>query len=202
MHSNLKNLPKNQLISLIEEKEQAADLPSTTDNKVLRYEQKISDYEHRIRQPEAQVAQLKRMVFGQKRERLEGDPNQKSLCFEGEEQAAPDRQTTHEEKFTCVRKKQSRPNHKGRLPLPDHLPDEEVEIHPEGDLSAMVYIGKEVTDELELEPARFYIKRYIRFKYAPKDAATGGVTIGELPGCVIDKGIPGVGLLTQILVDK
>ena len=32
---------------------------------------------------------------------------------------------------------------------PAYLPVEEVEIHPEGDLSGMVCIGKEVTEELE-----------------------------------------------------
>src|SRR5690625_8022167 len=66
----------------------------------------------------------------------------------------------------------------------------------------MVCIGKQVIDELELEPARFYIKRYIRYKYAPKDQSTDGVRIGELPVRVIDKGIPGPGLLATILVDK
>jgi len=41
---------------------------------------------------------------------------------------------------------------------------EEIQIHPEGDLSQMVCIGKEITDELEMVPARLYIKRYIRYK--------------------------------------
>ena len=41
-----------------------------------------------------------------------------------------------------------RPNHKGRATLPAHLTVQEIEIHPEGDLSAMVYIGKEITEEL------------------------------------------------------
>src|SRR5690606_26816570 len=45
-----------------------------------------------------------------------------------------------------------------------------------------------------------YIKRYIRFKYAPKNG--DGVRIGELPERVIDKGIPGSGLLAMILTDK
>ncbi|SEM45587.1 Transposase [bacterium A37T11] len=76
----------------------------------------------------------------------------------------------------------------------------EVEIHPEGDLSSLVCIGKEVTEELDYEPARFFIRRYIRYKYAPKNGE--GVRIGELPERVIDKGIPGSGLLASILVDK
>lgn len=61
-----------------------------------------------------------------------------------------------------------RPNHKGRAKLPAHLPVEEIEIHPQGELTDMVCIGKEITEELECEPARFYIKRYVRYKYAAK----------------------------------
>lgn len=53
---------------------------------------------------------------------------------------------------------------------------------------------------LECEPARFFIKRYIRFKYAAKNGE--GVRIAELPEWVIDKGIPGSGLLAMILTDK
>ena len=34
----------------------------------------------------------------------------------------------------------------------------------------MVCIGEEITDELECEPARYYIKRYIRYKYVLKPA--------------------------------
>lgn len=64
----------------------------------------------------------------------------------------------------------------------------------------MICIGKEITEELECEPAKFYIKRYIRYKYAAKKGEA--VTIAELPERVIDKGIPGPSLLAMILADK
>lgn len=144
-----------------------------------------------------QVEQLQRMLFGQKRERFEGDPNQVFLPFEAEHAAVEHQQEEVKEKIEYTRK---RPNHKGRAKLPEHLPVEEVEIHPEGDLSEMVCIGKEITEELECQPAKFYIKRYIRYKYAPKNGE--GVKIGELPERVIDKGIPGAGLLAMILTGK
>lgn len=53
---------------------------------------------------------------------------------------------------------------------------------------------------LDYEPARFLIKRYIRYKYAAKNGE--GVKIGPLPERVIDKGIPSAGLLASILTDK
>lgn len=168
--------------------------------KVAKLQQKVARQEHTERMLREQIAQLQRMVFGQKRERFEGNPNQTSLPFEATESQQEQQEIRHQETVTYVRKKQARPNHKGRLPLPDHLPVEKIEIHPEGDLSEMVCIGKEVTEELELQPARFYIKRYIRYKYARKQA--GGVVIGPLPERVIDKGIPGPALLATILIDK
>src|SRR5690606_12275441 len=83
---------------------------------------------------------------------------------------------------------------------PEHLPVQEVESHPEGDLADMVCVGKEITEELECEPAQLYIKRYIGDEYAAKSGE--GVKIGERPERVIDKGIPGAGLLAMILTDK
>lgn len=147
----------------------------------------------------AQIEQYKRMLFGQKRERFEADASQLALPFEASDEQREQQKEALTERIEYVRKKQSSA-HKGRAALPEHLPVEEIEIHPEGDLSGMVCIGREVTEELECVPARFFIRRYIRFKYAPKDKE--GVIIGELPERIIDKGIPGPGLLATILVDK
>lgn len=157
----------------------------------------ISSRDQKIDYLESQLAMYKRMQFGQKRERFEGDSNQIALPFEAEPAEVVQQQEETKEKIEYVRK---RPNHKGRAKLPAHLPVEEIEIHPEGDLSEMVCIGKEITEELECEPAKFYIKRYIRYKYAAKNGYR--VSIAELPERVIDKGIPGASLLAMILTGK
>jgi transposase len=194
MQPALENLSKKQLIARLQAEQQTA----------RDYEMRLAEMEQsterKLRQKDQIIAQLTRMLFGQKRERFEANPDQGSLPFEASPEQAREQQVCHEKTITYVRKTQSRENHKGRLPLPDHLPIEEIEIHPEGDLSGMVCIGKEVTEELECEPARFYIKRYIRYKYACNGG--DGVAIGELPERVIDKGIPGPGLLATILTDK
>lgn len=153
--------------------------------------------DEKIEYLESQLAMYKRMQFGQKRERFEGDPNQTELPFEAAPAEVEQQQQEIKQKIEYTRK---RPNHKGRAKLPEHLPVEEIEIHPTGDLSDMVCIGKEITEELECEPAKFYIKRYIRYKYAARNGE--GVKIGDLPERVIDKGIPGAGLLTMILTGK
>jgi hypothetical protein len=166
----LNTLSKEQLIAIIQAKE--------AENNHLK----------------AQVELLKRMQFGQKRDRFEGDSSQGILPFETPSEEI----VRQQEQITYTRKKQSA--HKGRAALPSHLPVQEIEIHPEGDLSEMVCIGKEVTEELECEPARFFIRRYIRYQYAAKNGA--GVKTGELLERVIDKGILGAGLLSMILTDK
>src|SRR5690606_10043936 len=125
----------------------------------------ISSRDDKIEYLESQLAMYRRMQFGQSRERFEGDPNQMSLPLDAAPAEVEQQQEEVKEKIEYVRK---RPNHKGRAKLPEHLPVEEIEIHPEGDLSDMVCIGKEITEELECEPAKFYIKRYIRYKYAAK----------------------------------
>lgn len=181
MDMALENFSKEKLITLLKEKDAS-----------------IEKHQEEITYLKSQVELYKRLQFGQKRERFEGDPAQGILPFEAPAEEMAKQEEAIQEQITYSRKKQSA--HKGRAALPAHLPVEEIEIHPEGDLTDMVCIGKEVTEELDCEPARFFIRRYIRYKYAAKNAE--GVKTGELPERVIDKGIPGASLLAMILTDK
>ncbi len=180
METALENLSKEDLLKMVSS--------ISRENELLHQER---DY------LKEQLAMDKQMQFGQKRERFEGDPNQTELPFEAEPVAAEQQQEETKQKIEYTRK---RPNHKGRAKLPEHLPVVEIEIHPEGDLSEMVCIGKEITEELECEPTKFYIKRYIRYKYAAKNG--DGISIAQLPERVIDKGIAGPSLLAMILEGK
>ncbi len=167
METALENLSKEDLIKVISSREQAFSEKN----------QRIEHLTQERDQLKSQVEMLRRMQLGQKRERFEGDPNQTMLPFEVEPAEVEQQQDEIKEKIEYIRK---RPNHKGRAKLPAHLPVEEIEIYPEGDLSEMVYIGREISKELECEPAKFYIKRYIRYKYPAKDKST--VAIAELTG--------------------
>lgn len=191
----LETLSKEALITLLRKEQQSVKthqkVNSSLQEKTLKQEEEIAYLKY-------QVELFKRMQFGQKRERFEGDPAQGVLPFEAPAEEAAKQEEEVKEQISYTRKKQSA--HKGRAALPAHLPVEEIEIHPDGDLSEMICIGKEVTEELECEPARFFIRRYIRYKYAAKSGE--GVKAGELPDRVIDKGIPGAGLLSMILTDK
>lgn len=187
METALEHLSKEYLIKVI----------SRRDGIIQSLSKDSSAKDEKIEYLEFQLAMYKRMQFDQKRERFEGDPNQIMLPFEEDPEVLEEQLEEVKEKLEYVRR---RPNHKGRAKLPTHLPVVEIEIYPEGNLSEKVCTSKEITEELECEPAKFYIKRYIRYKYAGKDGR--GVQIGEPTERVIDKGIPGVGLLASILTNK
>lgn len=185
------------MIALVREQNSTT---STLEKKADGFEKKTISLEQENTWLKYQVEQLKRFAFGQKRERFEKTPdNLPQLPFEIEPEVKEQIEQESTEKITYERKKKKHP---GRQALPEHLPVEEIEIYPEEDITDKVCIGKEVTDELEYQPARYYIKRYIRYKYASKDKEKEGVVIGKLPSRVIDKCIAGPGLLASILVDK
>jgi len=140
------------------------------DNKKLESQKLVM--ESRLADMQFQLDQMKRMVYGAKRERFvkNTDENQMELPFDVEPETAPEKQ---QETITYVRSKTKRKNHPGRMALPSHLPVEETIIEPEEDTSGMKCIGREVTDQLELVPAKLFIKRYIRPKYIkPEDEET------------------------------
>ena len=163
----------------------------------------IDNMQSRIDQMQFQIDQMNRLLYGAKRERFvhDTDDKQLSLPFNVPEEEAPEKER---ETITYVRSKEKK-QHPGRLPLPSHLPVEEIVLEPREDTSQMKRIGKEVTDQLELVPAKLFIKRYIRYKYI-KPADDNNIehkgVIAELPVFPIEKGIAGPGLLTQVIVDK
>lgn len=145
-----------------------------------------------------ELAQLKRLIFGSKSERFVPEQPDGQLSLDlGQQQV---RQEEAALQVSYTRKKKPRKEKPVRMPLPEHLPRKEHIIEPEGDLTGYRKIGEEVTEELEYEPCKLFVNRYVRPKYV-KDKQDG-VLIGNLPSRPIEKGIPGPGLLAQISIDK
>ncbi|QDH78404.1 IS66 family transposase [Echinicola soli] len=198
MSKPLDQLTKAELLALLEQREQQV---ADRERVIAEKERILAEKEAYEKQLLAMIEKFKRMSFAQKRERFEGNKDQMDLPFEPTQEQERQQQEEFSRKVEYIRRK--RPAHTGRQPLPDHLPTEEIEIHPEGDLTGMECIGKEVTEELDYIPAQYIRRRYIRYKYAPKDKySSAGVKIGLLPERAIPKGIPGYGLLTDILTRK
>ncbi len=168
-------------------------------------EEEVEILESKVSELQFQIGQLRRLAYGSKRERFipnKEDGNQLVLPFGAEPESEPEKE---QEAATYMRKKSKRKNHPGRLELPKHLPVEETTLEPKEDTSGLKCIGKEVTDQLEMVPAKLYIKRYIRPRYIKSTDDEGlnhqGV-IASLPTFPIEKGIAGPGLLAQVMVDK
>ncbi|MDM1390865.1 IS66 family transposase [Myroides marinus] len=202
MEIDLENLSKQELLALLTKAQKTISkqekVNTKLEKKATELEEKTSKLEEKNTVLEYRVKLLERMKFGQSRERFE-DPNQTQLPLDVEQAVLEEQEEVIKQEITYTREKKKHP---GRAKLPDHLPVEEIEIHPEGDLSDKVCIGKEITDVLDYVPGYFKIKRYIRYKYATKDKEDTQISIGLLPERIIDKGIASEGLLSTILVDK
>jgi len=88
-----------------------------------------------------------------------------------------------------------------RQALPAHLETERVVLEPEEVQQAPKgwrKLGEEITEELDWKPAKFIKRLYIRPKYANAER----IVIAPLPARLIEKGLPGAALLTQVIVAK
>ncbi|WP_430613164.1 IS66 family transposase [Flavobacterium sp. JP2137] len=188
MEIDLENLSKQELLALLTKAQKT----------ISKQESELNTEKEKSAELERQVKLLQRMKFGQSRERFE-DPDQTKLPLDVDPEVIQEQEEVIKQEITYSRTKKKHP---GRAKLPDHLPVEEVHIYPEGDLSGMICIGKEITDILDYIPSSFKIKRFIRYKYATQDKDNPQISIGSLPERIIDKGIPSEGLLATILVDK
>jgi transposase len=92
-----------------------------------------------------------------------------------------------------------------REKLPETLPRLEEHYRLESTACAdcggtLEQIGAEVTEQLDLIPAKFFVRRYIRAKYCCRHCQS--IHTPELPPQPIDKGMAAPGLLAQVLVSK
>ena len=148
-----------------------------------------------------QLAELKRLIFGSKRERFISniDPQQGSL-FELPEVKESEKPV---EEITYKRKKPELKKRPLRTELPAHLPRKEEVIEPENVPQGAKKIGEAVTELLNYQPADIFVRRIVRPKYLieSNDEYTN-ISIAELPSLPIPKGNADSGLLAHILVSK
>lgn len=200
-------LSEKEIAQLLEEKRQLESLVkkqdkiiSEKDGTIYKREVTISQLKNSILESKSLIERLRRMLFGQKRERFEQPDNQLDIFSPIPTEVKEDIQEEVVEKIevTYTREKKAHP---GRIKLPEDLEVVETILEPAEDTTQMVLVGQEVTEELGYQPEKFFIHRIIRKKYAPK-SGEGSFAIAELPERVIPKGIPSAELVTQILVDK
>jgi transposase len=159
-----------------------------------------------------ELARLRRLQFGAKNETL--SPLQRDLFAEtlAADMAAIEVELEQlAEALPCASVTKPKRPRAGRQPLPEHLPRIEHRHEPESCTcgqcgNALVKISEDVTEQLDVEPAKFFVHRHIRPQYACRCCET--ITAAAIPPAVIDGGIPSgaqvaaVGLLTWIMIGK
>ena len=202
---------QNQILQIVNQKAEQIILQSeqkiilaerqilVSDEKLQIAEEKVKKTEEELKYLQFQFDQLKRMIFGVKRERFvsNAEVGQMTLPFDIPQEPIVEQPV---QKIEFTRKKASRENHHGRLELPSHLPVEEIYLEPDQNTQGLKCIGQEVTSVLDYTPQKLFVRKYIRNKYALPGGE--GILVADLPARPIDKGIAGEGLLSNILVEK
>ena len=173
---------------------------------ILSRESAINDITAHNNALQFELDQLKRLIFGTKRERFVPTMDACQLNLEFEPKATEiEEEVKAERELIRVNYERKKPQkkHEGRLPLPAHLPVKETILEPEEDTTGMVCIGEEITEELDLIPASLYINRIIRPKYITKEDTLGNQkqVIAQL-NRPIPKCIASAKLLSSIFTDK
>lgn len=156
------------------------------------------------------LAWFERMMFGRKSERFvpeEPGVGQLNLLFDAgqaEEVEQSVRQIIEAHERKAPEKKEN--SHKGRLPIPADLVRVEEVIEPEEDVSGMKRIGEDVTEVLEYDPGRIWVRRIVRPKYARSQAneeiAQGQIVQAPAKDLPLGRSKAGVSLVAHILMSK
>lgn len=169
------------------------------------FERKEQNYKAEIKILNEQIKSLQDRLFGRKTEKRPCDDDQLSL-FDIPEPPAP---KPEQETIVASHTRKKR----GRKPLPESLPRVEV-THDLSDEEKKCQcgcqkacIGKEVSEQLDIIPAKVRVLRHVRLKYActncegvEDDGPT--VSIARMPDQIIPKGMATPGTLAHILTAK
>lgn len=169
-----------------------------------RLQAQLAEKDFKIKALTAELAYLRRVQYGKKSEAYSGE--QRDLF---EETVDTDLSAIYAElgepPETDSKSDKPAPKHPGRKTLPAELPRIEHRHEPEscqcGDCGkSLVLIGEDISEQLDLEPGRFFVHRHIRPQYACRACET--VTAAPVPPAVIDGSLAAPGLLAWVAVCK
>ena len=135
-----------------------------------RYDELLAKYEHIL----PLVNYLQRHMFGSKSERHRTQPDNPLQGSLFAPQVPVENVVVEKEQITYERTKKAAAKHPGRKPLNADLPRQVIEVlHPEADPATMERIGEQVTEQLSMRPAQFFVKQYVYPKY--RERLTGKI---------------------------
>jgi transposase len=174
---------------------------------IAERDQQISEHEALIANLQHQLKQMLRARYGRKSEKAD-DPNQLELfetIMEAVWETPPAEGEAEEGDEEVSEEKKPR---RGRKPFPKDLPRKRIEHDlpeeekpcPEcGELREK--IGEDISEQLEFVPGHFVVLQHARFKYACRQCEAH-VEVADKPMQPVEKGVPGPGLLAQIVISK
>ena len=169
----------------------------------------IADLLRTVEKQQHELDRLKRYLYGQRSEKALSEPglligagllnpSPEEEVSPAEPEEAEPQVSPEPRKRTGSHRRQTRAN----------LRVERIEYPlPEGDCvceacgTGLEKFGEEVTRQLDYVPASFYLKEHVRFKYACP-GCKGQVKTSAMPWQPVEKGLPGPGLLANVLVSK
>jgi transposase len=192
---------------LIDQAREEAAKSNRLSEQIARRDTDLHAAQTKIQALVLELAHLRRMRFGARSEAFTGEERdlfQETLASDIAAVEARLAQKQEEQAETAPVPKPPRPR-AGRQPLPDHLPRIEHHHEPESCTcgtcgSDLVKIGEDISEQLDVEPARFFVHRHIRPQYACRPCET--VSAAPIPPTVIDGGMAAVGLYVWILIGK
>lgn len=183
------------------------------DQQIDKLGQTVTHLDQTVNKLKEQVQMLQRRIWGKSSERyIPQDPLQRRLDFEGldllpEEKEMAERAKEEIQNYKTQGVKQVKEkSHPVRKPLPESLPREETHIYPEGiNLDHWTELAPEISEVLERDTARWYVRRIIRHKYALKDKtqdAQTNIVTAPMPMLPIARSYAGATVLSDIIIDK
>lgn len=195
----------SRLKSKLEDKTDVESLKTSYEETISHQKQKIISLEH-------QVAYLQRRVWGKSSERfIKEDPRQRKLDFDGlellpeekEEARLAEEEITHYKTRVVTTRERNKPV---RKLIPESIPRVEEHIYPENiNPEEWIELEPEITEVLEHEPEKFFVRRIIRHKYATRDKSNrveSPITTATLPSLPLAKSYAGASLLAVLMINK
>jgi transposase len=175
---------------------------SALQSQLLERDAELKRRELKIQQLMLELAHHKRIRFGCKSEALSLE--QQDLFAECcDEDGAAILAELEQQRSPAGTPRQ--PKRSGRKPLPPELPRIEHRHEPAsctcGECGRdLIKIGEDISEQLDVEPARFFVHRHIRPQYACRHCET--VTAAPVPAALIDGGLAAPGLHAWVLIQK
>jgi transposase len=180
----------NELINLLSAKD--AQL-SVKDAQIAQLLEQMKNLQSSFDNMQARLDNLLRILYGKKSEKQQTSDKPPA------ETAASD--------TTTKTKSRNGNGQSGRKKLPSDLPRTNIlyeltnaELVCDLCSNTCHKIGEEISEQLEMIPAKMFVKKHVRFKYACKNGCC--VKVAPMQKQPIPKGIPGPGLLAEVIINK